>query len=506
MNTSPGQLIGVLLGTVALMLGGSSTCAADQHFTEVSSAVGIGGQTGLGHAVAWCDIDNDGDQDLAFSNQDSTGFWLYRNDAGGFTDITTAAGLGGIGARKILFAEITGDDQVDLVVRTSITSLWRNNGDGTFANITGASGLSGTALCVNDFDNDGAIDLLTLQSDSLRVHAGNGDGTFVAPATVGGAPDCWTTVCFDYDLDGLTDIYVGTYGTGANQLFHNDGDGTFSELGSIAGVAWTGRAHGLAVGDYDNDGMPDLYVGSYSAPGCVLFHNLGDGTFADVTSDAGVLGRSDTRTVSFTDYDNDGFLDIFASHHDFYTYSNLMWHNNGDGTFTEVGVALGLSGEWVGDYFGVGWTDFNADGATDLFAAGHIDKYVLHRNDECPGNYLMIDLVGVESNRSAIGARATLSTCGRELTQFVIAGSGRQDFNSLTLEFGLADCGEASSLEISWPSGAVQNVDEITANQHVTITEQPAALIFADDFSSGDTQAWSTTVPFILRMTSSEKE
>jgi len=492
---SPEQQVRPLLSVVILLLGGSFPCGAQQSFTEVSSAVGIGGQTGLGHAVAWCDIDNDGDQDLAFSNQDSSGFWLYRNDAGSFADITTAAGLGGIGARKILFAEITGDDHVDLVVRTSITSLWRNNGDGTFANITGASGLSGTALCVNDFDNDGAIDLLTLQNDSLRVHTGNGDGTFVAPVAVGDAPDCWTNVCFDYDLDGRIDIYVGTYGAGANQLFHNDGAGGFTELAAAAGVAWTGRAHGLAVGDYDNDGQPDLYVGSYSSPGCVLYRNLGDGTFADVTTAAGVLGHTDTRTVSFNDYDNDGFLDIFASHHDFYSVSNVMWHNNGDGTFSDVGVALGLSGEWIGDYFGVGWADYNSDGAPDLFAAGHIDKYVLYRNDDCPGNYLMIDLVGVESNRSAIGARATLSACGRDLTRFVIAGSGRQDFNSLTLEYGLGDCAEASSLEITWPSGVVQHLGLIAANQHLSISEQSTALIFADGFESGDTSAWTTADP-----------
>ncbi len=493
MNTSLGQRVTLMLGPVALLLGWSSPGGAQQHFTEVSSAVGIGGQTGLGHAVAWCDIDNDGDQDLAFSNQDGTGFWLYRNDAGSFTDITASAGLGSIGARKILAAEITGDDYVDMVVRTSITSLYQNHGDGTFTDISGASNLSGTAWCVADFDNDGAVDLLTLESAALRFHAANGDGTFVSPTPVGAAPDCWTTVCFDYDLDGLTDIYVGTYGTGANQLFHNDGAGSFTELASAASVAWAGAAHGLAAGDYDNDGWPDLYVGSYSSPGCVLYRNLGNGTFADVTTSAGVLGHNDTRTVSFTDYDNDGFLDIFVSHHNFYSYSNIMWHNNGDGTFTDVGVALNLSGEFIGDYFGLGWADFNADGFPDLFAAGHIDKYVLHRNDECPGDFLMIDLVGIESNRSAIGARARLSTCGRELTRFVTAGSGRQDFNSLTLEFGLGDCTEASSLEITWPSGAVQHLGAITANQHLTVVEQPSGLIFADGFESGDTQGWSTT-------------
>lgn len=494
-HINPGFQTALILGVLALLLGASSPTEAQQHFTEVASAVGIGGQTGLGHAVAWCDINNDGDQDLAFSNQEGSGFWLYRNDGGAFTDITATAGLGGIGARKILCAEITGDEHVDLVVRSSVTSLYENNGDETFTNISAASGLSGLAQCVADFDNDGAIDLLTVESNALRLHSGNGDGTFAAPTSVGAAPDCWTSVCFDFDLDGLMDIYIGTYGSSANQLFHNDGSGSFSEVAAEAGVAWAGAAHGLAVGDYDNDQLPDLYVGAYSTPGCVLYRNLGNGIFTDVTIAAGVLGHQDTRTVSFADYDNDGFLDLFASHHDFYTYSNTMLHSNGDGTFTEVAVDLNLSGEWIGDYFGVGWADFNADGAIDLFAAGHIDKYVLHRNDQCPGNFLHIDLEGVESNRSAIGARATLTTCGRELTRFVTAGSGRQDFNSLTLEFGLGDCTEDSVLVITWPSGTVQNLDDIAPNQHLIIIEASTALLFADGFEDGGTQAWWIAIP-----------
>ncbi len=123
----------------------------------------------------------------------------------------------------------------------------------------------------------------------------------------------------------------------------------------------------------DQLNLPDLYLGGYSSQRCRLYRNNQDGTFTDATSDAGLLGYDDTRTVSFVDYDNDGWLDIFASHHNFYSYSNVMWHNLGDGTFVNVSVALGLSGEWIGDYFGIGWADYNNDGATDLFAAGHIE-------------------------------------------------------------------------------------------------------------------------------------
>ncbi|MEN8162685.1 MAG: CRTAC1 family protein [Acidobacteriota bacterium] len=505
---------------VLLSWAGAFPAGATQSFTKVNAVEGITGQTGLGQAVAWADIDNDGDQDLAFSNQDGSGFWLYRNDGNGFAEITTTAGLNTVAARKLLFAEITGDDWVDLVVVYSSTSLWKNDGDNTFTNITGASGVGDSVLCLADFNNDGAADVLTNGAgNDFSVQFGNGDGTFDSSSIVGSGPGGFSSVCFDYDLDGLTDFYVGTgYGgvNNANQLFRNNGDGSFTDVSASAGVGWTGATHGLDVGDYDNDGRPDLYLGTHSAETCddpypydaclepcVLYRNKGDGTFEDKTVEAGVggytgpFGDTDTRTVSFSDYDHDGWLDIFVSCHNFGPNGNAMWHNNGDGTFTDTGSALGLAGDWLGDYFSVGWADYNGDGANDIFAAGHVDpnKYVLYRNDGCPGNFLMVDLVGIESNRSAIGARATVSACGSELTRFVTGASGRQDFNSLTLDFGLDACTEVTSLEITWPSGAVQLLGSLSANQHLVVSEDSTGQIFSDGFESGDLSYWSVAAP-----------
>ena len=446
--------------------------AAQQYFANVTSAAGISGQNGLGHAVGWSDVDNDGDQDLAFSNQDGSDFWFYLNDGDGtFTNATVSAGLSSAYASKILWAELTGDDHTDLLLTSGGCRLYRNDGGTHFTNITGGSGLSGYPKGVADIDGDGLADVITDSSDVLRWHRNQSGGTFAAPQTIGAAPDAWTSVCFDYDLDGDVDLYIGTYGNSANLLFENQGDGTFVEVGAAAGVNFGYASHGLTVGDYDNDGWPDLYVGGYSSQRCRLFRNNGDGTFANVTAAAGLTGHDDTRTVSFVDYDNDGWLDIFASHHDFYSYSNVMWHNLGDGTFANVSVELGLSGEFIGDYFGVGWADFDNDGAVDLFAAGHIDKYRLFRNMNCPGNFLNVNLVGTLSNRSAIGAWATAYARGQSWTRFVTAGSGRQDYGSLTLEFGLATTAEVDSLVVHWPGGVVERVGPQAANQTLEIVE-----------------------------------
>ncbi|MBD3220056.1 hypothetical protein GF314_02345 [bacterium] len=445
---------------------------AQQTFVNVTGTVGIDGQDGLGHAVGWCDIDNDGDQDLAFSNQDGSGFWLYRHDGNGtFSDVTSESGLGATSAGKILWAELTGDEHPDLLVSAAGSRLYRNVDGEVFDDITASSGLSGSPEGVFDVDLDGLCDVITDASDQLFWHRNLGGGRFDTPSMIGPVPSSMATVCFDMDLDGDVDIYIGTYGSSPNQLYRNEGDGSFSEVAAAAGIDFPHASHGLTVGDYDNDGWPDLYIGGYSPERCRLFRNEGDGTFSDVTGTSGVTGYPDTRTVSFTDFDRDGRLDIFASHHDFYTYSNVMWHNQGDGTYIDVAVDLGLSGEFVGDYFGVGWADFDGDTAVDLFAAGHIDRYRLFRNTGCPNHALLVDLVGTRSNRSAIGARVTAHAGLNSWTRFVVGPSGQRDGDSLTLEFGLGPATAVDSVVVHWPGGRPQTFGPFTADRRVTLIE-----------------------------------
>lgn len=450
---------------------------SQQNFQNITSSMGIGGQTGLGHAVGWGDIDNDGDPDLAFSNQEGDAFWFYRNDIDEFVNITVSAGLSNLGANKIIFCELTGDEFDDLLIRTrsQTQKLFKNNGDGTFTDISNSSGISTSAIYnIADFDNDGLTDLLSVANSNYSILYNNGNSTFSSPEIIAPLPDFMGVALLDYNNDGLIDIYGTTYGANPNQLLQNNGDGTFTDKTIEAGLVYNDRAHGVDVGDYNNDGFVDVYVGSYSKTKgqlCKLFENNGDGTFTNATASTNTHGHYDTRTTTFTDFNNDGWLDIFSSHHDFYEYSNTMQKSLFGVVFEEAGADLGISGEWIGDYFGVGWSDYNLDGAIDFFAAGHIDKYRLFENNNCPGTSISIKLKGIVSNPNGIGARVEVKTNFGKVSRFMLPDGGMHDFSELKLIFGLDGAYSTDSITVFWPSGIEQRIGQTQAGENIVIVE-----------------------------------
>ena len=461
---------------------------------------------------------------------------LYRNNSDGtFTDRTDDAGLGisgfGMGACS---ADYDNDGWVDLYI-TSVDAnrLYRNTGEGSFIDRTSESGVGfdeWSASCAfGDVDRDGDVDLYVTNYVDFRfdnnkycgdeitnervychpnvynglsdvLYRNNGDGTFNDVSREAGV---YTTqgkglgvVFGDYDDDGWVDIYVANDSV-RNFLFHNTGDGTFEEVGLLAGVALGEEGKPLAgmgtdLGDIDNDGLLEVIVTNLSRQTHNLYRNLGNGFYIDATFPSGV-GTATLPFVgfgtAFFDYDNDTDLDLAIANGDVidnielfrddttYPQRNLLLANDGTGRFEDVGLRSGpgFDLEKVGRALAVG--DLDNDGDLDLLIVNSGQTADLLRNDGGnQNNSILVRLVGEESNRDGIGARLRLEVDGKTLSRDLKAGSSYLAQNDLRVHFGLGQSESANRLEVAWPSGTVDAVENLGANQVITVSEGRGAI------------------------------
>ena len=516
-------------------------------FEDVSQQAGIDfhhsfGETRLssimeatGSGCAWVDYDNDGLLDL---------YVLSGRYMEGVTKFAKPAG------------------------RDATNKLYRNNGDGTFVDVTAKASVPGKdfgmAVTAGDFDNDGYEDLYVTNYKSAVLYHNNGDGTFADVTTKAGVENPHFgvgTAFFDYDRDGFLDIYVGNYlkfdpnakmlyftaegfpgpldyEGDADRLFHNNGNGTFTDVSVKAGIANPlGRAMGITVGDYNNDGWPDIYVANDTMES-YMFRNNHDGTFTDVAKDINVAyGAHGDNTSSmgpiFGDYDNDGWQDLFVSDmryhrlfrnpgdeqpyfldttvetgmagtsgqyvawgNGYFDFDNDGWkdifivngglhwmvpmedslhRNNGDSTFTDVSRQAG--GYFKSKHIGRGacFADYNNDGYTDGYIVNLGSEGVLLRNNPPPreerNHWLTLKLVGTKSNRDGFGAR--IEAMAGNLRQVVeaVSQAGYLSQNDSRPHFGLGQHTRVDKVTIYWPSGEVQTLENVAADQILRVTE-----------------------------------
>ena len=474
---------------------------------------------------------------------------------------------------------------------TPTNRLYRNERNGTYRDVTAEAGVGrtgwGQGVCAGDFDNDGHVDLYVTYWGKNSLFRNNGDGTFRdvaerAGVTTGNGPlRRWNTGCafFDYDRDGHLDLFVANYidfdletaplpesgpclhkgiqvacgppglQGGQNILFHNKGDGTFRDVSREAGVLAAAGTYGLGVlaADFNNDAWPDIYVANDSNP-AALYRNNRDGTFTDIGIEAGVAFSPDGKSqagmgVSAGDFDRDGFLDILKTN--FAGDTTSLYRNLGDDLFDDHTFQSGLGANTRFLGWGAGFFDFDNDGWLDILECnGHVYPEVGERDDDhsgyrqrkvlyrsrrdgrfedisieagpgiaekapargCAfgdydndgdvdvvvntvndapqllrngsgrmGNWLAVKAIGVVSNRSGIGARVYCATAPRERqTSEVRSGGSYISQNDLRVHFGIG-LAETADLEIHWPSGHIDRVNGIAANQVVTIVEGEGA-------------------------------
>jgi len=357
---------------------------------------------------------------------------------------------------------------------------YRNNSNGQFTKITQGPIVSDAGSidgCVwGDYDRDGWIDLfVAMDVGNHRLYHNQRDGTFsrVAdlPAVGAAANPAWV----DYDNDGFPDLFVPAWrGVGKNALYHNDGNGTFTRITNSPLSSEGGLSLSSTWGDYDNDGFPDLFVANGNYDGGqyrnFLYHNNGDGTFTKITTGAIATGNGDSAGAAWADADNDGDLDLLvinaAGQNEFF------YLNNGDGTFTKItqGNLVNSGGPGNGAVF----TDYDRDGFLDLFVANWNANNWLFRNKGNSNGWLTVKCVGTASNRSALGAkvRAKATIGGKAIWQLREISNGDGLGNgTLIAHFGLGDATNAETLRIEWPSGTVQEFRDVAANQMLAIQE-----------------------------------
>ena len=547
------------VGCLSLLIG--ATSVPDVQFRDVTQEVGIDFKhessataskylvETMGGGVALLDYDNDGRLDVFFTNgakiedtmtegrqpdKSNPTFWnrLYRQDADGtFVDMTEKAGLTGMPQNRYGMGTAVGDYDNDGFQDMYVTSygantLYHNNGDGTFTDVTARAGAAAGGWSSSagffDYDNDGRLDLFVVRylewsfqdnrycgekKPGYRAYChpdnfagvtnvllhNNGDGTFEdvsSKAGIANPAGKGLGVAFaDYDDDGFMDVYVANDSVQCF-LYRNNGDGTFEELGLLAGVGFTedGKTFagmGVDFADYDNDGHPDIVVTDLSNERYRLFRHAGDGSFQDVTNMSGVGGATlpySGWSTRFFDYDNDGWKDVFVAQGHVMdtiekTAPNLKYLQpplllrNESGRFVRVVPGESFQKDWAGR--GAAFGDLDNDGDIDVVVSNVGQKAFVLRNDGGNRrNWLGIRTAGTKSNRDGIGSRVKVVSASGA-TQFFTVNTavGYLSASDKRLIVGLDRDSTASLVEIRWPSGAVQTFENVKAGETLLVTE-----------------------------------
>jgi len=534
------------------------TKPSDVHFEDLARKVGLdvrnvyGGDTHkefiietTGNGAIIFDYDNDGWPDIYLPNgstvegfskeQAPTGHLFHNNQDGTFSDVTQRSGLARVGwGQGGCVGDYDNDGYLDLLVTYwGQNALYHNNGDGSFTDVTAKAGLKttrdewSTGCSFVDYDRDGKVDILLvryvdfsydsvprpgqgrwcqwkginvmcgprgLKPGSNALYHNSGDGTFTDVTQKSGilqATGCYgfTSLAADFDQDGWPDIYVACDST-ASLLYHNNHDGTFNEIGKKAGVAFNEDGFeqagmGLSADDFTHSGYQDIVKTNFSDDTPTLYRNRGDNNFDDVTYSAG-LGKIKNLLgwgVQFYDFDNSGWPGILlANGHVYpevdgkalgtsYRQPKVVYYNLRDRTFGNITADAGsvLSEPHSGRGMALG--DLFNDGHQEALVNNMNERPSLYYNTGPVEKWITLQLVGVKSNRAALGTSVTLQQGDDKRHQEVRSGDGYISQSDLRLHFGLGKSEKATKLIIRWPSGLVEILSDLPANHYYLVRE-----------------------------------
>jgi hypothetical protein len=490
------------------------------RFTDVAPEAGLN-LFAMSSGVIVDDFDNDGLLDVVTSSIQACApmHFFHNNGDGTFTDRTDAAGLSKqMGGLNLVETDYNNDGCPDILVLRGAwekvpqrRSLLRNNCDGTFTDVTSQSGLGNPAgnsqgAVWADINNDGLLDLFVVNERSpSQLFLNKGDGTFQDishSAGIDRSEFSKGVAAVDYDGDGFVDFYVSNINNARNFLYHNNHNGTFTEVAEQAGVPGTGKSFATWFFDYDNDGWPDLFVTSYfmsidesmktylglphNAGTLKLYKNLGNGSFRDVTKETGLDRVYMPMGANFGDVDNDGYLDIYlgtGSPSYASLLPNVLLRNQEGKSFTDITASSGTGELHKGH--GIAFADLDNDGDEDILTSiggatpGDSHTFRLFENPGNGNDWIMLRLVGVKANRAAIGARikVTVKNEGDKVQAIFRTVGSQSSFGGSPLRqhVGLGKSAEILKIEVWWPGTQLpQTFPSVGKNQFIEIKESAA--------------------------------
>lgn len=459
----------------------------DGTFTDITESAKVG-DTGYGMGCVFADYDGDGFVDLYVTNYGEN--VLYRNNGDStFTDVTqTAKVTCSLWSASASFADYDSDNNLDLYVCNYV------NYDLVKFQQQKEESLQSGKLVPN------ALNPTVFKPQDNVLYRNNGDGTFTDVTETAGVAASggrsMQSIFSDFDEDNDLDLYVAN-DTSENHIYRNEGNGTFTDVSAESWAADFRGSMGLTAGDYDTDGDIDLFISHWIDQEYVLYRNLlkedenAKGIrFVDESYSA-MLAEVTLKEIGWGtalfDYDNDGDLDIFVANGSTFQkleqpevlipQHNQLFRNEGDGTFTDVSKSTGIRTIPPRVSRGAAFGDYDNDGDVDIFIVNNYAEPTLLRNNASSlknsNNWLHVKLVGINKNRNAIGAKIHLKTSDTTQIREIYAGDSYMSSNSFIVEFGLGKIEQVQTLQIIWTNGKIQTVQDIPANQLIKITQEP---------------------------------
>ena len=490
----------------------SNIANAQLAFDDVAAQIGVNysyGDSEYGGGVSFADFDNDGWDDITYTSENGVDIYFLKNTNGDF-NLVSFSGISNTNKTKqVIWVDYDNDGDKDLFITAleGKNSFYINDGEMNFTDISSSIGIFQTDLFTygasfGDIDNDGDLDLFISNRSPVDHNYlyRNDSGTYVDITNSSGisleGQLSFCSIFFDYDKDGLQDIYVSNdKEENINRLYKNLGDGVFQDVSDFSNAGVDVSAMSTTLGDFNNDGWFDIYITNTpfsqisSIVGNVLLKNNGDGTFTNIATETGTSFDSLGWGSVFLDADNDGLLDLYVSSSldgSAQFLSSAFYHQQNDETFI-IPQDIGFSSDLRESYSNaIG--DINNDGKPEIVVVNDTENNFLWQNNTSnQNNWLKVKLEGVISNRDGIGNTIEINVDGQSQYRYTLAGEGYLSQNSFYEFFGIGEAAEVDYVKVTWTAtGETETINNISSNQSIIIKEGSGIL-------SNDTVLKATT-------------